>query len=97
MYVNFHLRIFGFVGMVIVLWSPVVVPLLPTLVQSWSMNTTSKFAEVACIFGLYIAVMILVVLWGKRIRGYKNPFEQYGLDLTSKPKVWAMECSLPLF
>ncbi|KAI4335161.1 hypothetical protein L6164_013832 [Bauhinia variegata] len=79
-------RIFGFVGMVLVLWSPVAVPLLPTLVQSWTTHTPSRIAELACIIGLYTAIMILVMLWGKRIRGYKNSLEQYGLDMTS-PKI----------
>ncbi|XP_045813223.1 uncharacterized protein LOC123907154 isoform X3 [Trifolium pratense] len=77
-------RIFGFAGMILVLWSPVVIPLLPTLVQGWTTNSPSKIAEVACIIGLYIAIMILVMIWGKRIRGYENAFEQYGLDLTSQ-------------
>ncbi|XP_044471863.1 uncharacterized protein LOC123200634 isoform X2 [Mangifera indica] len=82
----FH-RILGFVCMVILLWSPVVVPLLPTLVQSWTTNNPSRIAELACIVGLYTAVMILVVLWGRRIRGYENPLERYGLDMTSLSKV----------
>ncbi|KAL2338824.1 hypothetical protein Fmac_013270 [Flemingia macrophylla] len=81
-------RIFGFVGMILVLWSPVAIPLLPTIVQSWTTKTSSKIAEFACIAGLYIAVMILVMLWGKRIRGYENAFEQYGLDLTSPQKLF---------
>ncbi|GAV70962.1 Abi domain-containing protein [Cephalotus follicularis] len=80
-------RILGFFGMLIVLWSPIVVPLLPTLVQSWATNNPSRIAELACVVGLYIAVMILVMMWGKRIRGYENPLEQYGLDMTSLPKV----------
>ncbi|KAL6323380.1 hypothetical protein AAG906_038651 [Vitis piasezkii] len=73
--------------MVLVLWSPVVVPLLPTLVQSWTTNNSSRIAELVCIVGLYTAVVILVMLWGKRIRGYENPFEEYGLDLTSSPEI----------
>ncbi|XVE70763.1 hypothetical protein DITRI_Ditri10aG0097200 [Diplodiscus trichospermus] len=76
-------RILGFVGMGLVLWSPVIVPLLPTLVQSWTTNNPSKFAELVSIIGFYAAVMILVILWGKRIRGYESPLEEYGLDLTS--------------
>lgn len=80
-------RILGFVCMVLVLWSPVVVPLLPTLVQSWTTNNSSRIAELVCIVGLYTAVVILVMLWGKRIRGYENPFEEYGLDLTSSPEI----------
>ncbi|KAF8393682.1 hypothetical protein HHK36_021929 [Tetracentron sinense] len=80
-------RILGFVCMVLVLWSPVVVPLFPTLVQSWATHNSSRIAEFACVIGLYTAVMILVKIWGKRIRGYENPFEQYGLDLTSSPKL----------
>lgn len=80
-------RILGFVSMVLVLWSPVVVPLLPTLVQSWAAHTSSRIAELACIVGLYTAVVILVMLWGKRIREYENPFEQYGLNLASSQKM----------
>ncbi|KAM1587503.1 hypothetical protein ACFX1X_026982 [Malus domestica] len=80
-------RIFGFVGMVLVLWSPIIVPLLPSFLQSWATNTSSRFAELACIVGLYTAFMILVVIWGKRIRGYENPLHRYGLDLTSFAKL----------
>ncbi|XP_014508844.1 uncharacterized protein LOC106768297 isoform X1 [Vigna radiata var. radiata] len=77
-------RIFWFVGMILVLWSPVAIPLLPTIVQSWTTKTSSKIAEFACIVGLYTAIVILVMLWGKRIRGYENAFEQYGLNLASR-------------
>ncbi|KAL3744618.1 hypothetical protein ACJRO7_013824 [Eucalyptus globulus] len=87
-------RIVGFVAMVLVLWSPVVVPLFPTLVQSWMSHSSSGIADFACIFGLYIAVMILVMLWGKRIRGYEYPLKQYGLDLMSMQKVQAFLSSL---
>ncbi|XP_031102209.1 uncharacterized protein LOC116006079 isoform X1 [Ipomoea triloba] len=80
-------RILAFICMVLVLWSPVAVPLLPTLVQSWTTHQPSKVAELVCIVGLYISVLLLVTLWGKRIRGYENPLEQYGLDLTSLSKV----------
>ncbi|KAJ8767473.1 hypothetical protein K2173_017517 [Erythroxylum novogranatense] len=80
-------RILGFVGMMLVLWSPVIVPLLPTLVQSWTTGSPSRFAELVSIFGLYTAVLILVVLWGKIIRGYEDPLAQYGLDLISPPKI----------
>lgn len=82
-----HQRIFGFVFMVLVMWAPVVVPFLPTLVQSWTTHNPSRFAELACITGFYAAVTILVVLWGKRIRSYGNPLQQYGLDLASLPKI----------
>ncbi|QCD80191.1 Alpha/Beta hydrolase fold [Vigna unguiculata] len=81
-------RIFGFVGMILVLWSPVAIPLLPTIVQSWTTKTSSKIAEFACIAGLYTAIVILVMLWGKRIRGYENAFEQYGLNLESPQKLF---------
>ncbi|GKU99981.1 hypothetical protein SLEP1_g12751 [Rubroshorea leprosula] len=80
-------RILGFVSLALLLWSPVVVPLLPTLVQSWTTNNPSKIAQFVSIVGFYTAVMILVMLWGKRIRGYENPLEQYGLDLTSLSKI----------
>ncbi|KAI4377488.1 hypothetical protein MLD38_015102 [Melastoma candidum] len=79
-------RMIAFVAMVLVLWSPVVVPLLPTLVLSGMSNGSAKFAELACIIGIYIALMMLVMLWGKRIRGYEKPLQQYGLDLTAPGK-----------
>uniref|UniRef100_A0A1D1Y654 UPF0750 membrane protein yitE n=3 Tax=Anthurium amnicola TaxID=1678845 RepID=A0A1D1Y654_9ARAE len=80
-------RILGFVSMVLVMWSPVVIPLLPTLVESWTLKRFTGIAEYACIAGLYVAIMILVVLWGRRIRGYENPLKQYGLDLRSASQV----------
>ncbi|XP_038987467.1 uncharacterized protein LOC103703320 isoform X2 [Phoenix dactylifera] len=80
-------RILGFAFMVLVLWSPVVIPLFPTLVQSWTTKTSNRIAEYACIIGLCVSITILVVLWGKRIRRYDNPLEQYGLDLTSASRV----------
>lgn len=80
-------RILAFVGMVLVLWSPVAVPFLPTLVQSWTTQKPSRTAELICIIGLYMSIFLLVTLWGKRIRGYENPLEQYGLDMTSRHKV----------
>ncbi|MED6186800.1 hypothetical protein PIB30_070229 [Stylosanthes scabra] len=83
-------RIFGFIGMILVLWSPVAIPLLPTLVQSWTTQTPSRFAQFACIVGLYTSTMILIMLWGKRIRGYENAFEQYGLDLKSSHQIFEL-------
>ncbi|KAL5728509.1 hypothetical protein ACHQM5_001584 [Ranunculus cassubicifolius] len=80
-------RILGFAFMALVLWSPVVIPLFPTLVQGWATHNSSGIAEYACVIGLYTAVTILVILWGKRIRGYNSPLHQYGLDLTSKEKL----------
>ncbi|XP_076909559.1 uncharacterized protein LOC143566863 [Bidens hawaiensis] len=80
-------RVLGFACMVLVLWTPVVVPLLPTLVQNWAAHKSSKYAELACIIGLYGSIMILIVLWGKRIRGYEDPLERYGLELTSARQI----------
>ncbi|KAJ0983767.1 hypothetical protein J5N97_002123 [Dioscorea zingiberensis] len=80
-------RVIGFACMALVLWSPVVMPLLPTLVQSWTTKARNTVAEYACTVGLYVAITILVILWGKRIRGYENPVEQYGLDLISAPRI----------
>ncbi|KAI3857880.1 hypothetical protein MKX03_004982 [Papaver bracteatum] len=81
-------RILGFVCMVLVLWTPVVIPLLPTLVQNWT-TQSSGMAEYASIVGLYAAVIILIMLWGKRIRecDHEHPLRRYGLDLTSLPKL----------
>ncbi|ONK66041.1 uncharacterized protein A4U43_C06F3560 [Asparagus officinalis] len=81
-------RILGFVGMVLVLWSPVVIPLLPTIIQCWTTKTSNSIVTYACIVGLYVAITILVVLWGKRIRGYENPLQQYGLEFTSVSRVY---------
>nr|XP_004289005.2 PREDICTED: uncharacterized protein LOC101295567 isoform X1 [Fragaria vesca subsp. vesca] len=81
-------RILGFAGMTLVLWSPVVVPLLPTFMQSWATKTPSRIADLACIVGLYAAFMLLVTIWGKRIRGYEDPLAEYGLDLMSLPKLF---------
>uniref|UniRef100_A0ACD5Y233 Uncharacterized protein n=6 Tax=Avena sativa TaxID=4498 RepID=A0ACD5Y233_AVESA len=80
-------RILGFSFMVLVLWSPVVIPLLPTLVQSWTISASTGIVGDACIVGLYVSIMILVMLWGKRIRDYENPVEQYGMNLTSASRV----------
>mgnify|MGYP004708014727 CR=1 FL=1 len=90
-------RISGFVLMVLVLWSPVVVPLLPTLVQSWATHNSPRIAELACLVGLCVSIMLMVTLWGKRIRGYDNPLEQYGLDLTSPSKVWTFLINCCMF
>ncbi|KAL6560067.1 hypothetical protein OROHE_006305 [Orobanche hederae] len=79
-------RLLGFVFMVLLLWSPIILPFLPILIQSWVTQNPFKFAEFACIAGLYFSIMIMVTLWGKRIRQYDDPILQYGLDLASVPK-----------
>ncbi|KAK6131703.1 hypothetical protein DH2020_034500 [Rehmannia glutinosa] len=76
----------GFVFLVLLLWSPVILPFLPTLMQSWATGRPFKIAEFACIAGLYVSIMIMVTLWGKRVRKYDDPLLQYGLDLASVPK-----------
>lgn len=80
-------RLLGFVCMALLLWSPVVIPLLPTLVQSWSIKAKTGIVGYACVVGLYATLTILVMLWGKRIRGYDDPVARYGLDLTSATRV----------
>ncbi|CAA0818705.1 alpha/beta-Hydrolases superfamily protein [Striga hermonthica] len=79
-------RIAGFVFLVLLLWSPVVLPFLPTLMQSWTTQKPFQIAEFACIAGLYVSAMIMVTLWGKRIRQYDDPLLQYGLDIASVHK-----------
>ncbi|XP_078444611.1 alpha/beta-Hydrolases superfamily protein [Wolffia australiana] len=79
-------RLLAFFGMALIMWSPVVVPLLPTIVESWRSTSSRGVAEYACIWGLYVAILILLVLWGRRIRDYDDPLQRYGLDLAS-PKV----------
>ncbi|CAN1291026.1 Embryogenesis-associated protein EMB8 [Linum perenne] len=83
----FYQRILGFTGMALLLWSPVVIPLLPTLVQGWTTGTPSRFAELISILGLYAAILLLVMKWAKKIRGYEHPLKQYGLDFTTLPKI----------
>ncbi|KAL3830071.1 hypothetical protein ACJIZ3_018873 [Penstemon smallii] len=79
-------RILGFVFLVLLLWSPVIVPLLPSLMQSWATHNPLKVVEFAGIAGLYASIMIMVASWGKKVRKYDDPLLQYGLDLTSLPK-----------
>lgn len=80
-------RVLGFFFMALVLWSPVLVPLLPTLFHNWATHNSSRIAELACILGLYTAVTILIMQWGKRIRGHEYPLKQYGLDFMSSEKI----------
>ncbi|XP_062199104.1 uncharacterized protein LOC133901682 isoform X2 [Phragmites australis] len=80
-------RIMGFSFMVLVLWSPVVLPLLPTLVQSWTISASTGIVGYACIVSLYVSIMTLVMIWGKRIHGYENPVEQYGINIGSTARV----------
>lgn len=82
-----HQRLLGFFCMVLLLWSPVVIPLLPTFLQFWTLHTSLGVAGVASIIGLYGAVVILITIWGKRIRGYDQPLEQYGLSISSVSKI----------
>ncbi|XP_078156668.1 alpha/beta-Hydrolases superfamily protein isoform X3 [Carex rostrata] len=80
-------RLLGFGCMALLLWSPVVIPLLPTLVQCWAMKASTGIVGDACVIGLYAAVTILVIIWGKRIRGYEDPVVHYGLDVMSTTRV----------
>ncbi|XP_078156673.1 uncharacterized protein LOC144552572 isoform X2 [Carex rostrata] len=80
-------RLLGFVCMALLLWSPVVIPLLPTLVPFWAMKASTGIIGDACVIGLYAAVTILVIIWGKRIRGYEDPVVHYGLDVMSTTRV----------
>jgi hypothetical protein len=73
--------------MALLLWSPVVIPFLPILVQNWSIKASSGIVGYACVFGLYASLSFLIMLWGKRIRGYDDPVVRYGLDLTSATRV----------
>lgn len=82
-----HQRLLGFFCMALLLWSPVVVPLLPTLLQLWTLHLSPGVAGLASIIGLYAAVIILITIWGRRIRGYEQPLEQYGLSISSVSKI----------
>ncbi|KAH7422912.1 hypothetical protein KP509_12G031700 [Ceratopteris richardii] len=74
-------RIAGFLVMVLLIWSPVLVPLLPSLLQQWASQSHNTFATTAAIIGLYCAVVILINIWGKKIRGYEDALYQYGVTL----------------
>ncbi|KAI3838546.1 hypothetical protein MKW92_014480 [Papaver armeniacum] len=68
----------------------VAAPVVPTTSDGANWTTQrSGIAEYACIVGLYAAVIILIMLWGKRIRDcdHEHPLRRYGLDLTSLPKL----------
>ncbi|KAL9266834.1 Embryogenesis-associated protein EMB8-like protein [Drosera capensis] len=82
-----HQRLLGFLCMVLVLWSPIVLPLLPTIVHNWATKNPYKVTEIACVAGLYTAVTMLIIIWGKRIRGYEDSLPQYGLDIASSVKI----------
>ncbi|KAF6171586.1 hypothetical protein GIB67_018110 [Kingdonia uniflora] len=56
-------RILGFACMVLVLWSPMVIPLFSTLVQGSASRNSTGIAEYACVAGLYTAVTILMSSW----------------------------------
>jgi hypothetical protein len=73
--------------MALVLWAPVLVPLLPSLLQQWATKVHNGVSETASVLGLYGAVLILITIWGKRVRGYEKPLIQYGLRLFSRKKV----------
>ncbi|KAF6155028.1 hypothetical protein GIB67_035775 [Kingdonia uniflora] len=53
-------RILGFACMVLVMWSPVVIPLFPTLVQGSASRNSTSIAEYSCVAGHYTAVTILM-------------------------------------
>jgi membrane protease YdiL (CAAX protease family) len=78
---NHDFRLPGFVVMALLLWSPVLVPLLPTLLQQWANRSYNGIASMAALVGLYGAVVILVAIWGRKIRGYNDPLVEYGIKL----------------
>ncbi|MCO5563280.1 hypothetical protein L7F22_016918 [Adiantum nelumboides] len=79
-------RITGFMVMVVLLWSPVLVPLLPTLLQQWASRSQTGIASTAALIGLYCAVVILISIWGKKIRSYEDPLLQYGVNLQPRSR-----------
>lgn len=80
-------RILGFACMVLMIWSPIAIPLLPNIVLSWETKISYGIIGYACLAGLHAAVLILIILWGKRIRGYNHPLKQYGLSFPSISKI----------
>jgi hypothetical protein len=74
--------------MIVLLWSPVLVPVLPSLLQQWATKSPNGVADAASVVGLYGAILILITIWGKRVRGYSKPLLYYGLRLYSRRKVF---------
>lgn len=67
--------------MAILLWSPVLVPLLPAFLQQWASGSHNVVASTAALIGLYGAVVILITIWGRKIRGYEDPLQRYGVSI----------------
>lgn len=91
-----HLRLVGFAAMVVLLWSPVLIPVLPSLLQQWATKAPGGVADAASVVGLYGAILILVTIWGKRVRGYNKPLLRYGLRFWSKRKAKDLGLGLAL-
>ncbi|MCO5594009.1 hypothetical protein L7F22_048028 [Adiantum nelumboides] len=72
--------------MVVLLWSPILVPLLPTFLQQWASRSQTGIVSTAAIIGLYCAVVILISIWGKKIRNYEDPLLQYGVNLQPRSR-----------
>lgn len=85
-------RLLGFVALSLLLWAPIFVPLIPSLLEQWSSQASGGVAGFAAVVGLYGAVVILITIWGRRIRGYEKPLVHYGLRITSPSKVTNSMC-----
>ncbi|GAQ84502.1 Putative alpha/beta hydrolase [Klebsormidium nitens] len=81
---NLAKRIFAFAAMSVILWTPVLVPLLPTILQHRATGGKGGVAEAAAAAGLYLAVLMLIHIWGRVVRGFKRPFTSYGLRMFNR-------------
>lgn len=83
--------------MAVLLWSPVLVPLLPSLLQQWASQSHNGVASTAALIGLYGAVVILITIWGRKIRGFEDPLQQYGVSIEpafNAKQVSSLQCFL---
>lgn len=85
-------RLVNFSALIVLLWSPILVPVLPSLLHQWATKSPNAVADAASVVGLYGAILILITIWGKRVRGYNKPLLKYGLRLYSRKKVHIVCC-----
>lgn len=85
-------RLVNFSALIVLLWSPILVPVLPSLLHQWATKSPNAVADAASVVGLYGAILILITIWGKRVRGYNKPLLKYGLRLYSRKKVRIFCC-----
>lgn len=80
------MRLLVFSALIVLLWSPVLIPVLPSLLHQWATKSPGGVVGAASVVDLYRAILILVTIWGRRVRGFSKPLVHYGLRFWSKRK-----------